>query len=103
MSPANCWCRSAPTPARPAGSRRPPTSKATTAKQTFHGFEIVNTGTMPWQISSTQMTLAVKNARLHKATLLDAAGYPVREISGVRQGEAFTLALPAETMYLLLE
>lgn len=90
--------------ARPTGWKSMPADfKSDDGKQTFHGFEIVNTGTMPWQISSTQMTLAVKNAHLHKATLLDAAGYPVREISGTRQGETFTLALPANTMYLLLE
>lgn len=90
--------------ARPTGWQSMPTDfKSDDGKETFHGFEIVNTGTMPWRISSTQMTLSVKNAHLHKATLLDAAGYPVREITGTRQGEAFALALPANTMYLLLE
>jgi len=90
--------------ARPTGWESKPTDfKSDDGKQTFHGFEIVNTGTMPWQISSTQMTLSVKNKGLHKATLLDAAGYPVREIPVTHQGEGIALALPANTMYLLLE
>jgi hypothetical protein len=90
--------------ARPTGwQSKAADFKSDDGKETFHGFEIVNTGKMPWQISSTQMTLAVKNARLHKATLLDAAGYPVREIAGTRQGDSFALTLPPNTMYLLLE
>ncbi len=90
--------------ARPTGWQSMPTDfKSDDGKETFHGFEIINTGKMPWQISSTQMTLAIKNPTLHRATLLDAAGYPVRQITGTRQGATFALALPANTMYLLLE
>lgn len=90
--------------ARPTGWASKPTDfKSDDGKQTFHGFEIVNTGSMPWQISNTRMSLAIKNPGLHKATLLDAAGYPVREVPGMKQGDAFLVSLPTNTMYLLLE
>jgi len=38
-----------------------------------------------------------------KATLLDTAGYPLREVQGTRAGDDFSLKLPLNTMYLILE
>lgn len=71
--------------------------------QTYHGSRITATGTMPWQVSDTAMTLTLHNPALHKATLLNAGGYAVRQIAGENAGGMFTLPLPSEAMYLILE
>ncbi len=92
------------TSARPTGWQAKPTDfKSDDGKEVFHGYEIVNTGTMPWRIVNTQMTLTVRNATLHKATLLDAAGYPLHTVPVTRKGDALSFTLPANTMYLILE
>ena len=72
-------------------------------KATLHGFEVVKTGTGPWQIVNAVVTLAVTNPTLTKATLLDAAGYAVRSVPVTRAGGRLTVRLPAETLYLVLE
>ena len=45
----------------------------------------------------------VRNPDLTKATLLDTAGYPVEEVPATRAGKDFSLSLPLNTMYLILE
>jgi hypothetical protein len=90
--------------ARPTGWKSEPTDfKSDDGKETFHGYKIVNTGTMPWRIVNTDVTLTVKNPGLHKATLLDAAGYPAQTITGTRSGQGFSVTLPANCMYVVLE
>ncbi len=92
------------TRSRPTGWKTKPTDfKSDDGKETFHGYEILNTGTMPWLVANTEVTLTVRNVSLHKATLLDAAGYPIRSVPGTRKADAFTLSLPTNTMYLILE
>ena len=39
----------------------------------------------------------------HLATLLDPNGYAVRDVPVSRQGDALTVTLPPETMYLVLQ
>lgn len=91
--------------ARPTGWKTQPayeTSKEGVRK--LSGFEIVNTGTMPWKMSLTWMMLSVQNPHLHKATLLDTAGYPVKEVPGIHDPmEGFKVNLPTNTMYMILE
>jgi hypothetical protein len=67
------------------------------------GFEIVSTGLPPWRIANTDVTLVVANASLKKATLLDTAGYAVKQIDGVAKDGQFTVKLPAEALYVILE
>jgi hypothetical protein len=89
---------------RPTGWKTKPAAfKSDDGKQTFQGFEVVNTGKMPYQVNSTEVTLTLANPGLKKATLLDSAGYPVREIEGKSQSGKFTLKLPANAMYIVLE
>ena len=71
--------------------------------QTYHGSQIVATGTMPWQVSDTAMTLTLKNPLLRKATLLDTGGYARKQITGANAGGNFTLSLPSDALYLILE
>ena len=89
---------------RPSGwQTKPRDFKSDDGKETFHGYEIVNTGKMPWQIANTNMTLTVKNSIIRKATLLDAAGYPLKQVDITRKGEAFTVTLPANSMYIIFD
>ena len=78
--------------------------KSEDGKQTYRGHKIVNTGKMPWQVARTDVTLTLKNPRLTKATLLDAAGYARSAVKGTRAANgAFTVTLPPDTLYLVLE
>ena len=73
-------------------------------KQTFHGYEIVNTGKMPFRAANVEVHLSVGNGGLKKATLLDSAGYAVGPVEGAKQaGGKFTLRLPQSAMYVILE
>lgn len=71
--------------------------------QTYQGSRILATGKMPWQTAATAMTLTLHNPTLHKATVLDAGGYAARQILGTNTGGVFTLPLPSNALYLVLE
>ncbi len=89
---------------RPTGwQTKPADFKSNDGKQTFQGYEIINTGTMPWLIENTQAVLTVNNSTLKKATLLDVAGFPVKVITGNHANGKFTLQLPENAMYIILE
>ena len=72
-------------------------------KTKVQGFEVVKSGAPPWRIVNTEVGLVVRNPGLAKATLLDTAGYPLRDVPGTRAGEDFSLKLPLNTMYLILQ
>jgi hypothetical protein len=72
-------------------------------KTMLKGFEVISTGAQPWRIVNTEVGLAVRNKALTTATLLDTAGYPVEEVQGTRAGDDFSLRLPLNTMYLILQ
>lgn len=92
------------TRARPTGwNARASDFNSDDGKQVFHGYEIVNTGTMPWQITNSNLSITLKNAGLTHATVLDAAGYSVGQLSGSRADGVFRLKLPGNAMYLVLE
>jgi hypothetical protein len=67
------------------------------------GYEIVSTGLPPWRIVNTDVTLVVNNANLKKATLLDTAGYVLKKVDGVSKDGKFSVTLPAEALYVVLE
>lgn len=90
--------------ARPTNWQSRPTDfKSDDGKQVFHGYEIVNTGTMPWQIANSDVTLAVKNTHLTKATVLDAAGYTSRAFPLTNSSGWTQLRLPSNALYTILE
>ena len=92
------------TSARPAGWKtRTAEFPGEDGKTMLKGFQIVSSGTPPWRIVNTEVGLAVRNPALTKATLLDTAGYPVEEVQGTRAGKDFSLRLPLNTMYLILQ
>jgi hypothetical protein len=92
------------TTARPTGWKTEAAEfKGDDGKQTFQGYRIVSTGAPPWQIVNTSVTLTVANPNLTKAILLDSAGFPAQELRGTGAGGRFTLRLPPNTMYVVLE
>ena len=48
-------------------------------------------------------SIELRNSKLKKAWVLDAAGYPVREIPLIRKGKKCSLQLPEDAMYIVLE
>jgi len=71
--------------------------------QNLHGFKITDTGRMPWLADDTQVTVELTNANLKKASLLDAAGYVVGNVT-LRKGKGkIRLTLPKDAMYVMVE
>lgn len=73
------------------------------AKTTVRGMQIVNTGRPPWRIANTQVSVTLKNRAITRAVRLDVGGYPAEEVPLQSKGDARTVELPPETMYLVLE
>jgi hypothetical protein len=72
-------------------------------KTMLQGFQIVATGTAPWRVVNTEVGLVVRNPELTKATLLDPAGYPLQDVQATRADKDFSLRLPLNTMYMILQ
>ena len=92
------------TSARPTGwNTHEAEFPAEDGKTTLHGFEVIKTGTPPWRIIDTEVSLVVRNPFLIKATRLDSAGYPAESVPTRRDGNDLAIQLPLNTMYLVLE
>jgi hypothetical protein len=72
-------------------------------EQSVQGKQIVNTGKPPWRIENTRVRLTVYNPTLTRATRLNVSGYPAEKVPVSRTGQAITVTLPTDTMYLVLE
>jgi hypothetical protein len=92
------------TSARPTGwSTRAAEFKGEDGKTLIQGFQIVKTGTPPWRIVNSEIGFVVRNHVLKKATLLDPAGYAVKDVETTRAENELSVQLPLNTMYLILE
>ena len=92
------------TRARPTGFKARETDfKGDDGKQSFHGYEVMNTGTMPWQISTCHTTLTLRNAGVTHARILDAAGYPAGEAKTEKIGGTLKITLPSNALYVVVE
>lgn len=69
---------------------------------TLQGYTILDTGEMPWLAQPTMVELTIRNRNLNKAVLLDLAGYPARELDVKRRGDALSVILPDESLYVVL-
>lgn len=76
--------------------------KVTINGQQKDGFEIVNTGKMPWQAEDTRVTLKLKNTTIKSAYVLDQAGYVSKEIFVEKSPDHALIVLPSNTMYMVL-
>lgn len=91
------------TTARLTGWKTKPAQFKGDGKQLLQGFEIVATGLPPWRVVNTDVALTLANPKIKTATLLDTAGYPVKKVEGKNAEGTFTIQLPADTLYLVLE
>lgn len=91
--------------ARPTGWKTEPARfKSPDGKQTFEGYRIVSTGTPPWQIVNTDVSLSIANGKVTKATLLDTAGFPASTVPITRGTTGrLVLRLPPNAMYVVLD
>lgn len=69
---------------------------------TVDGFEITNTGGMPWEAVNTSATITIKNNVIRSAFLLDLNGKLSQEIYVKKTATDVTIVLPTNTMYLVL-
>jgi hypothetical protein len=91
------------TMARLTGWKTKPAEFKVDGKKDAKGYEIVATGQPPWRVVDTDMTLIIHNPKLTTATVLDTSGYPVQKVRGEQASGKFTLRLPANTLYLVLD
>jgi hypothetical protein len=57
---------------------------------------------MPWAIAHAAITLTVANPNLKTATQLDINGNPRRALKVAPEGQSLRLALPKDTLYVVL-
>jgi hypothetical protein len=90
---------------RPTGwTTQAATERSQDGKTTYHGEKVVHTGKMPWQVVRADVSVSLRNPRLHKVATLDPNGYPARrDISVSRDGETLEVKLPADCIYTVLQ
>ena len=89
------------TAARPVGWRSQPTQFSDKGKL-IAGRKIIRTGKNPWRITDIHATVTIENLDIHRATLLNPAGYAMKSIPVQhRKGKAI-IHLPPNTLYILL-
>jgi hypothetical protein len=71
--------------------------------QNLHGFEVKDTGKMPWKADNTQVAIEIENGSLKKASLLDAGGYAIGNIPLRKSKGKVKLTLPLNAMYVIVE
>jgi hypothetical protein len=90
------------TQCRPTGwQEKPATIKV--REGAFAGFEVVNYGRAPWQVTRAQVSLTLSNAGLAKATVLDANGNAVGEAKLIRRGDQVEIRFPEDALYVILQ
>jgi hypothetical protein len=76
--------------------------KVTINGQEKDGFEIINTGKMPWMGQKTDVKIKLNNTLITSAYVLDQSGYINKEIFVERYSDHIILSLPPNTMYMVL-
>jgi hypothetical protein len=92
----------ATTQCRPTGWREKPVT-IRVKEGNFPGFEVVNFGKAPWQVTRAHLTLTISNPGLSKATVLDANGNAAGEAKLVRRGDEVELRFPEDALYVILQ
>ncbi len=72
-------------------------------EEEVQGFEILQTGSLPWKAAPTRATLTIRNDRLTSATLLDENGYAVRELPTQKVPGGLKITLPQNALYVILQ
>jgi hypothetical protein len=72
-------------------------------KKPVQGKQIVAVGSTPFQITNLDATVSVRNSLLKSATLLDVNGMAAGTISVTRAGANFSVKLPPNAIYVVLQ
>ncbi|WP_373496063.1 T9SS type A sorting domain-containing protein [Aquiflexum sp.] len=90
---------------QPTGWQERATTFNLNANTVVEGFEIQNTGTMPWKASNSLVNITLNNPNIKSARLLDINGYEVREIrvENLEDGQKVKFILPQEAMYIVAD
>jgi hypothetical protein len=91
------------TTVRPTGWQDKDATFSDDSKKPVRGRQIVAVGGTPWQVTDLDATVVVTNPTLKTATVLDANGMKVRTVPTTRSGAAFTVKLPANALYVVLQ
>ncbi|WP_169974824.1 hypothetical protein [Tautonia rosea] len=92
------------TEALPTGwTTHPTTLSIDDGQREIDGFEIVETGRMPWAIARTKGSIRVQNPQLTSAVVLDPNGVPVRSLDVTTSDGSLNVDLPAEALYVVLQ
>lgn len=70
---------------------------------TVSGFQIDNTGKMPWKCAKADVKITLKNSGITRATVLSSSGYEVKEIPVVKNGDEIQVQFPEDALYVVLE
>ncbi|MGC8560267.1 MAG: hypothetical protein ACP5O1_06255 [Phycisphaerae bacterium] len=89
------------TMARPVGWRSQPMQFSYNGKLVA-GRKIISTGKNPWQVTDIHATVTITNPGIHRATLLNPAGYAVKSIPVRHLGGKAIIHLPSNTLYIVL-
>jgi hypothetical protein len=92
----------ATTQCRPTGWREKPVT-IRVKEGNFPGFEVVNFGKAPWQVTRAHLTLTISNPGLSKATVLDANGNAAGEAKLERRGDEVEFRFPEDALYVILQ
>ncbi len=71
-------------------------------KTVNQGFQIINTGHMPFRMASADARITIRNSIVKTATVLDTAGYPTGKIDLDSSGGQASFKAPADAMYVVL-
>jgi hypothetical protein len=88
---------------RPTGWQDKDATFEDDSKKPVQGKQIVAVGGTPFQIANVDATVAVTNPLLKTATLLDINGVAVGIAPATRAGANFTVKLPPNAMYVVLQ
>ena len=90
------------TPSHLDGWKAEPADFVGSDQQKYQGFRVVKIGQPPWMMEATEATVTIRNRNLTRGPVLDASGYPKREMNVSRAGGVIKIELPKDAMYVVL-
>ena len=66
------------------------------------GFEVTNFGTSPWQVTSPQLTIHIRNPRLRSAVALDENGNILAPVKTLRDPAGIAFRFPEKSLYVVV-
>ncbi|MEB3355764.1 MAG: hypothetical protein VKK04_03400 [Synechococcales bacterium] len=88
--------------ARSTGWTQQPITWEDDRGRTYEGYEVLNYGEAPWQVTANRVKLKLRNNVVQTATALDMNGMPLQTIPLRRRGDRVTLTLPPDGKYFML-